>query len=214
MTLTREHTERETHRVLGVDLGIVNHAVVATPDGQFVRFFSGKTHRARREQFARERAELHTAGQHTAIKRQKGRECRWMRDVNHKLSRQIVDLAVEMDATIALEKLTDIRERVNATRKVNRMVNLWTFHQLGEMIRYKAAIAGVLVVEVDPRSTSRTCPQCGHVDQANRVTQALFRCKRCGYESNADRVAAINIAKKGQTLLEAASSSSLTSGVA
>jgi len=137
-----------------------------------------------------------------------------MRDVNHKLSRQLVDLAVEMDATIALEKLTDIRERVNATRKVNRMVNLWTFHQLGEMIRYKAAIAGVLVVEVDPRSTSRTCPQCGHVDQANRVTQALFRCKRCGYESNADRVAAINIAKKGQTLLEAASSSSLTSGVA
>ena len=51
-----------------------------------------------------------------------------------------------------------------------------------------------------PRFTSCTCPRCGHVDKANRVTRALFHCKRCDYESNADRVAAINIAKKGQTL--------------
>jgi len=214
MTLTREHTERETCRVLGVDMGVVNHAVVATPGGQFVRFFSGKADRARREQFAEQQAGLQAAGQHTSVKWQKGKERRWMRDVNHKLSRQIVDLAVEMGAAIAIEELTDIRERVNATRTVNRMVHSWTFRQLREMIRYKAAIAGVPVVEVDPRSTSRTCRQCGHVDKANRVTQALFRCKRCGYESNADRVAAINIARKGQVLLEEASSSRLTSGVA
>ena len=214
MTLTREHIEQEVRRVLGVDMGIVNHAVVATPDGQFVRFFPGKAERSRRERFAKQRAELQAAGRHTAVKRQKGKERRWMRDVNHKLSRQIVDLAVEMNAAIAVEKLTGISERVSATRKVNRMVNSWTFRQLYEMIRYKAAIAGVPVVEVDPRYTSCTCPRCGHVDEANRVTQAVFRCRRCGYGSNADRVAAINIARKGQTLLEEAGSSRLTSGVA
>jgi IS605 OrfB family transposase len=131
-----------------------------------------------------------------------------MRDVNHKLSQQIVNLAVEQGAAIALEKLTAIRERVQATRHVNRMIHSWTLRQLREMIGYKAAAAGVPVIVVDPRCTSRTCPQCRHVDQANRVTQALFRCQRCGYESNADRVAAINIARQGQYLLEEASSAS------
>ncbi|MBU1879034.1 MAG: transposase [Chloroflexi bacterium] len=137
-----------------------------------------------------------------------------MRDVNHKLSRQIVNLAVEQGAAIALEELTAIRERVRATRsvlwtrRVNRMIHSWTFRQLREMIDYKATAAGVAVVVVDPRGTSRTCPQCRHVAKANRVTQALFRCQRCGYESNADRVAAINIARQGQHLLEEASSAS------
>src|SRR5699024_1531756 len=44
----------------------------------------------------------------------------------------------------------------------------------------KAEKAGRLVVPVDARNTSRMCPDCGHVDGANRVTQANFVCLRCG----------------------------------
>lgn len=50
---------------------------------------------------------------------------------------------------------------------------------------------------VDPRNTSRTCPICGHIDKANRKTQAKFVCVKCGHTANADINAAINIANRG-----------------
>jgi hypothetical protein len=35
-------------------------------------------------------------------------------------------------------------------------------------------------VHVDPAYTSRTCAECGHIDRANRVSQAWFVCRNCG----------------------------------
>lgn len=52
------------------------------------------------------------------------------------------------------------------------MAHTWAFAQLGDFITYKARRAGVPVVYVDPAYTSRTCSRCGHVDKANRVSDA------------------------------------------
>ena len=59
---------------------------------------------------------------------------------------------------------------------------------------------GGAVYAVPPAYTSQTCPHCGHVSAANRPTQAQFRCEKCGYMNNADRVGAINILGRGQRL--------------
>jgi len=61
--------------------------------------------------------------------------------------------------------------------------------------------AGVPVVEVDPRNTSRECPECGHIDKRNRRTQAAFRCRGCGHTGHADCVAAENIRRRGERQL-------------
>jgi transposase len=63
-------------------------------------------------------------------------------------------------------------------------------------VAYKAGLAGVLVVTVDPRNTSRTCAECGHCEKANRKSQAEFQCKQCGHSANADLNAARNIRAK------------------
>jgi len=63
------------------------------------------------------------------------------------------------------------------------------------------ALAGVPVVWVDPKSTSQTCPRCGHAARANRPSQGWFKCARCGYQSDADRVGALNIAARGAMLV-------------
>ncbi|MFC9913247.1 zinc ribbon domain-containing protein [Streptomyces sp. NPDC127197] len=52
---------------------------------------------------------------------------------------------------------------------------------------YKARRAGVPVAYVDPAYTSRTCAQCGHIDKANRVSQAWFACRSCDVVAHADR---------------------------
>ena len=71
----------------------------------------------------------------------------------------------------------------------------WAFAQLGELIAYKAQLAGVPVdADIDPRNTSRQCPCCGHNSKPNRPSQARFRCVECGHRGHADYIAACNIA--------------------
>jgi putative transposase len=64
------------------------------------------------------------------------------------------------------------------------------------MIAYKARLAGHQVVFVRPAYTSQTCPRCGHVGSSNRLSTRLFRCQRCGFQHNANFVAALNIAAR------------------
>lgn len=72
----------------------------------------------------------------------------------------------------------------------------------------KAESAGRLVIPVDPRNTSRTCPPslggCGHVAKENRVGQAKFQCTACGFTANADHVGASNILDRAGPVLCAA----------
>jgi len=69
---------------------------------------------------------------------------------------------------------------IGTDRKAQRRVPYsWGFHQLGSFIEYKARLAGVPVVCVDPRN--RACPACGHVSKVNRPTPAEFRYVGCGF---------------------------------
>jgi putative transposase len=65
----------------------------------------------------------------------------------------------------------------------------------------KAEEAAGLVIKVNPKFTSQTCPQCGCIDALNRLTQAEFCCIKCGYENHADIVGAINILARGEDAL-------------
>ncbi|GAA1563305.1 hypothetical protein GCM10009731_17130 [Streptomyces globosus] len=65
-------------------------------------------------------------------------------------------------------------------------------------------VASRLVVPVDARNTSRTCPGCGHVAKENRATQAEFACTACGFAANADHVGATNVLNRAGLALSAA----------
>ena len=68
-------------------------------------------------------------------------------------------------------------------------------------IEYKAKMAGVLVITVDPRNTSRTCPSCGHCEKANRPRRDDFKCRQCGHAGPADSIAAENIRALGRAVV-------------
>ncbi len=117
-------------------------------------------------------------------------------DVNHVLSKSIVDTAKDTDRGIALEDLEGHRDRATARHDQRAMLHSWAFAQLRSFIEYKAQRVGVRVVAVDPRNTSRTCPACGNVDKANRKSQVVFLCTQCGHAGLADYIAAGNIASR------------------
>lgn len=72
-----------------------------------------------------------------------------------------------------------------------------------EMLHAKAESAGRIVIEVNPRNTSRMCAPCGHIAEGNRPSQAEFRCLSCGHEAHADVNAAINVLRAGLARQEA-----------
>ena len=54
------------------------------------------------------------------------------------------------------------------------------------------------VIKVNPRYTSQCCPVCGHIEKSNRDKRLhLFACKNCGYQSNDDRIGAMNLYRMG-----------------
>ncbi len=186
--------------VIGVDLGVVRLATAATPHG--IKVWNGKPVRHHREHLADLRRRYQRHRRTDKVKTAKGKEARWMRDINHKVSRQLVDLAARYsNPVIALERLDGIRERARGSKRFNRMMSSWAFRQLVDFVKYKAEKAGVKVILVDPRRTSRTCPRCGHATRSNRPTQGDFRCVVCGYQGNADHIAAINITAVAVDLL-------------
>ncbi|WP_395362966.1 RNA-guided endonuclease InsQ/TnpB family protein [Streptomyces sp. YH02] len=65
------------------------------------------------------------------------------------------------------------------------------------ILHAKAESAGRDVIAVDPRDTSRTCPECGHVAKENRPTQEKFHCVSCGHSAHADTVGALNVLRAG-----------------
>ncbi len=178
---------------LGVDLGIVNLATDS--EGQT---FSGEAIRKARQRYHTRRQILQKVGTKSAkrrLKKNSGREKRFQKDVNHKISKALITKAAESRKALALEDLTGIRQRVTVRREQRYERHAWAFFQLRTFLAYKAAWAGVRLVLVDPRSTSRTCSVCGHCEKANRHSQASFKCQRCGMQMNADENAAINISR-------------------
>ena len=181
--------------VVGVDLGI-SHIAVSSDN----RFFSGKRVKETNNRYFRSRRELQAKGTRSArrkLRKLRRREARFRSDVNHCVSKRLVE-RLEPGSTIVLEELTGIWDRAKGKgKKQRRQMAGWSFYDLCQKIEYKAQARSVRVLKVEPAYTSQTCPMCGHVSRSNRKSQSWFCCQQCGYQSNADRVAAINLANKG-----------------
>jgi IS605 OrfB family transposase len=185
----------EPKDVIGVDLGIVNIATDSTGET-----FSGDAVEKARKHYARHRAGLNRRGTKSARRRLskvRKREANFRRNENHRISKQIVAKAKATDSAIALEDLKGIRDRVSVKKPRRNRHAGWSFLQLRSFVTYKAKLAGIPVVLIDPRNTSRTCNECGHCEKANRKSQAQFKCRQCGHAANADLNAARNIRAKG-----------------
>ncbi len=184
---------KKTDDYLGVDLGVKNIAVDS--DGTF---FTGREVNGLRIRHKELRAKLQSIGTKSAkrlLKKRSGQESHFARNINHIVSKKIVNRANDTGRGIAIEDLKGIRASIKVRKPQRGLLHSWSFGQLRSFIQYKAEQVGIPVVVVNPRNTSRTCPNCGCVDKRNRKTQAFFKCVRCGYAGLADYIAAINISR-------------------
>lgn len=193
-----EEKEIEAVDVLGVDMGIVN--ICADSDGN--KYSGAKLNKVRHRNRAlrRKLQRIGTKSAKRLLKKRSRKEQRFAKDTNHTISRRIVSLAKRTNRMIAIEELTGIRSRVRAGKRERTKLHSWSFAELGGMLDYKAKFAGVPLLRIDPRNTSRQCSKCGHTEKANRKSRDSFVCKSCGHTACADENGAANIRLKGLTL--------------
>jgi len=94
------------------------------------------------------------------MSRKAGRFCK---HVNPVISKQLVQSALSSRKALCMEDLSGIRDRANGfSRKMRWQMGNWAFFQLASFVAYKSKQAGVPLIFVDPRDTSRTCRECGY----------------------------------------------------
>lgn len=193
-------SERSIRQVVGIDMGI-NFVAVSYDSRGTSLFFNGRSIKDKRSNYKHMRKQLQQLGTASArrkLKRVGQRENRWMTDVNHQVSKALVE-RYGTNTLFVVEDLTGVRHATERVRVKDRYETVsWAFYQLRTMLAYKSLMSGSKVIAVDPRYTSQTCPKCGHTEKANRHKKKhTFSCKTCKYTSNDDRIGAMNLQRKG-----------------
>ena len=187
--------------VAGVDLGEIHPA--AATDGVEAVVFSARALRSARQYTNKRLAELSskqarlTKGSRRwkKLQRRKNRflaqQKRRTRDIEHKVSRAVVDWAVERQVGIlAVGDVRDVADGKRLNRKSQQKISNWSHGKLRSYIEYKAQAAGIAVELINEAYTSQTCPQCGH---RHKPTGRTYRCAACGFCGHRDCVGAANI---------------------
>ncbi|MBN1160044.1 MAG: transposase [Candidatus Diapherotrites archaeon] len=184
-------------KIIGVDRGVYHPAV--TSDNTF---FNSKHLREVKGRYRYLKRCLQRAGTRSAkrhLQKISGRERRFVTDVNHCISKTIVNK--DCDA-IALEKLRTgrMKRKGKTGKKTRRLIGSWSAKQLLSFIEYKAEMLGKPVILVNSHYTSQACNRCGDIRRINRKG-SHFNCCVCGYSLHADLNASRNIAclAKGKT---------------
>ncbi|WP_238324423.1 RNA-guided endonuclease InsQ/TnpB family protein [Pseudacidobacterium ailaaui] len=199
---------------VGIDMGIARFATLS--DGTFVApLNSFKRHETalRKEQQAMSRKVKFSNNWKKAkarVQKIHVRIANARRDFLHKTSTTISknhamvcieDLRVRNMSKSAAGAAEKPGRNVRAKSGLNKSILDQGWFEFRRQLDYKLAWRGGWLIVLPPQNTSRTCPCCGHVSTDNRQTQARFECVECGFEENADVVAAINILSRGMKKL-------------
>ena len=206
---TEDNIELDKNVCVGVDLGIVNSAVVTLNEGYPREYITMQGQidslrnnvQKRKRLLGRELKNI-TGGRGRKHKLKalydiRNYESNYVKNVNHIISKSIVNFSVKNKAgIIKMEDLSGMGDK----NKKNKFLKDWSYFQLQTMVEYKAKEKGIEVVYINPKYTSQTCSKCGNLEEDQRVTQSEFICNYCGHKENADLNAARNIAKSNEVI--------------
>lgn len=194
----------EVSNIIGIDRGLRFLATTYDSNGKSV-FYNGNVVKQKRAHYKALRKQLQQVGTPSSRRRLKAigqRENRWMRDVNHCISKALVESNPD-GSLFVIEDLSGVRSATERVRIKDRYAFVsWSYYDLEQKLSYKALRHHQLVEKVNPAYTSQTCPKCGHTEKSNRNKKLhIFCCKNCGYQSNDDRIGAMNLHRMGIELL-------------
>ncbi len=209
-------TEKETmkscnnpNKAIGLDVGV--SLVVADSDGNKVKpldlMRELRKLRIKAQQLSRKKKNSNNRTKAKAkLAKQNLRIANMRKDFLHKLSLQyaenqgtvvVEDLKIKNMTKATKGTVEKPSKNASAKRGLNRVITQQSWGLFFELLDYKLSERGGQLIKVDPRYTSQTCNECGHISKENRQTQDKFVCTACGHTANADINASKNILARG-----------------
>ncbi|MBU4502179.1 MAG: transposase [Nanoarchaeota archaeon] len=177
-----------TLNILAVDIGDKRLATVCDSLGN--KRFLGTEIRKIRTHYLWLRRRLGNKKLLKKLKSVGNKEKRVINQLLHRISKEIVTMALKNKCCIVLGELKGIRKK--SYKKLNRIIFKIPYYKLISYIKYKAEKLGIQVYKINESMTSKTCHKCGST-KTKRPSQSLFKCSSCNIEYNADLNSAINI---------------------
>ena len=181
---------------VGIDIGLNNF--IALSDGQTIQ----------KPKFFKKREKRIARWQRIVARRKKGSKRRgdakfrlqeeWKittnqsNDFMHKISDKLVHGGF---TSFAVETL-HIDNMLKNHRLAQSIQNA-SWNRFIQMLSYKAESAGMKVIKVDARNTSKECSNCGNI-QDMPLSVREYNCDRCGMQLDRDINASINILKRAR----------------
>jgi putative transposase len=194
-------TEPPGEMVGAGDLGEI-HPLAAT-DGEEAMIFTARELRSIKQNTAR-RLSMFSQLQSTKTKFSRSwkrlqtrknrflaqQECR-IRDIEHKVSRAVVDWAVVRGwRELALGDVRNVADGKRLRKKSQQKISIWSHGRMRQYLTYKAEAAGIAIPLVKEAYSSQTCPRCGH---RHKPKGRNFVCPACGFRCARDTVGSVNI---------------------
>lgn len=183
----------DTSNSVGIDLGVLNY--IHTSDGKSVDWLDleDEYDRLRHEQQKlshKEKGSNNYEKQRRKVAKVKRHIRRKVLDYQHKLTTWLVR---EYDA-VFVEDL-DVKEMLERSHNArNKQDAAW--RQFITLLKYKADRYGTHVEQVEPEGTTKECASCG-VETAKPIWVREHSCPACGFESDRDANAAMNVLQRG-----------------
>lgn len=115
------------------------------------------------------------------------------KDYCHKASSSLI----KKYSTICIEDLNINKMIINGNNGMNKSIHDAAWNMFFRFLEYKAESAGVQLIKVNPRNTSKMCSRCGLVKDKLGLEYRIFYCLWCGLEEDRDINASINILRLG-----------------
>lgn len=193
--------------VVGVDIGSATLATVTVLDtktGKTVKqLYLGRDVAIGQRKYLERREKLQShadRGSRKAkkyLKRMKRKQRNFVKTRSGQVAKEIVNIAKEYDASIAIENLRIGGRKHKFNKEANRKINWIPYAQFREFLISDCEEASIPLDIIDAYHTSKWCPHCGSVNRGHSsVNYALYVCERCGMVVNSDRKASKAIAIK------------------
>ena len=115
-------------------------------------------------------------------------------DYLHRLSDNLVDSGY---TSFAVEDLHI--QNIVKNHRLEGSIQDASWNRFIQLHSYKAESAGLRIVKVDARNTSKTCSNCSNI-QDMPLSERTYNCQRCGMSKDRDINASINILNRATTL--------------
>jgi len=173
--------KKEEGKIIGIDIGIKKLIVDSDGNqyGKDIERLMDKIQRKQQDSKAFKRA---------------------LKERDYYVNKTVKELPFRETKVIVMEDIKNIKKNTKKEKRLNKQFRSkfqrWTYSKLTSRIKQLSEVDGVHCQLIAPACTSQTCNRCGFVHTLNRNCE-MFKCRQCGYTTDADYNASLNILNLG-----------------